>query len=257
MQPTKILAGLQGFAAKCFARSVFVNQIAFLCQRALTQKTVEADLPQTDANEEARFLAAMGDAGMPTARTLDADALIRAHAAAFWLLRKACDETDPEKGQKPEHLQKRLVKLPDAIMDSVKRNTDFNLNKGRAEAKKTGADFTKREAAIRGEVLAEAKRQRETVIGPWLAAIAELRSTDDADLIDIVLEAVVDAGRDPAIEIRSAADKLRDVLKAKMEAGEYAAMETSVYALTTAAAEAAKKPAAPKDDTFTGAPATP
>jgi hypothetical protein len=50
-----------------------------------------------------------------------------------------------------------------------------------------------------------------------------------------VLEAVVNAGRDPASEIRRAADAMQDSARKRYEAGQFASLETSIYTLTTAA----------------------
>lgn len=251
MQPTKVLNGSQGFAAMCFAQSVMVNQLAFYVGRAMNKKQDEA--PAFDTATLAALDEAFGDSGLPKATVLNTEQLIEGHAAAFILLRRSVGKPDPETGRKPEHLIKRLVPLPDAVVASVGRLTEFNLKQGRAEAAKIGADFTKREAAIRAEMAAEARRQLDEVKGPWITAIKAYADGDTGDLIDIVLEAVVDAGMDPAAEIRRAADLLRDNLRQRIEAGNFAKMETSIYALCSAsekkeAATTVTAPAAPSSD---------
>jgi hypothetical protein len=233
MEPTKVLNGSTGFAAMCFARSVFVNQIAFTVGRALNTK--ENTAPKFDAAVMAELDEILGGNGLQQPTKLDAEELIHAHAAAFILLDKCIGQPDPDTGRKPEHLIKRRVPLPDAVVGSVERLTEYNLTQGRAEAKKFNADFTAREAAIRAAGEAETRRQINEVKGPWLTAVKALRDADTEELIDTVLVAVVNAGMDPAKEITRAADLMRDSMKARMERGEFAKMDSSIYALCTVA----------------------
>jgi hypothetical protein len=246
MQPTKVLNGSTGFAAKCFGWSVMLSQLAFDVGRAMNRK--QEDEPVFDASTQASLEEVFGDSGVPTVTVLNVDELITAHAAAFIMLRRCLGEQDPETGRRPEHLVKRLVPLPDSIVQSVSRLTSFNLQQGKAEAAKLGADFSNREAAILAEAETEAKRQIEEVKGPWIEAI-KLQANEDTDyLIGTTLDAMVNAGRVPTLELRKAADLLREAMKKRVEAGGFAKLDASIYALCTAAIPPGKPSPTPANE---------
>jgi hypothetical protein len=239
MNSTQILSGNNGFLAAAFSRSVLCNQLAFDYNRAKNQREVK-DTPAHDAALEAALNEALGTNGLPVVKKLNAEEIADAHAACYILLRRSLSEKDPETGRSPQWLAPRLIALPDAVVSNVDRLTQYNISRAKAEAEKLSTndkpvDCSSRIAAIQAEGDALAKEMRQSVVGPWLQSVKSYAKADTSDLIDVVLEAIVNTGRDPASEIRRAADAMQEGARKRYEAGQFASLETSIYALTTAA----------------------
>lgn len=245
MNATQILNGSQGFAACAFSRSVMANQLAFDVNRAMNKARDAEQTPVADAAVAAELDAVLSTFGLPQPVKLDPASLIDAHAAAYILLRRIVTTPDPETGRAPEYLARRLVALPDAVVSNADRLTAYNISKAKDDAarfarvgpdgKLITVDNTAREAAIRAEGDALAKAMRAEVVAPWLAAVKAYATADDADLIDVVLDGLTDAGRNPAAEITRAADAMQESAAKRYAEGKFARMEASVWALTTAA----------------------
>jgi len=229
MKYSQILAGNDtSFAACGFARSVVLNQLSFDLQRASFASQSASQKPVFDAE----LLDAMGDHGLPQAVVLNQDELTKASAAAFLLLSRHIQKPDPETGRKPEYLI-RFLKGPKEIIQAA---VDFRLTRQKQQTMATaamlGADPTKRLETITTEINAQANALVKPMQTSFVHAIKELRDADDEVLINCAVEAIVNTGRDPAKEIKRAAQAMIESQKKRFETdGGFVAIDPAIYAL--------------------------
>lgn len=57
------------------------------------------------------------------------------------------------------------------------------------------------------------------------------RDADDSDLIDVCLDAMTNAGRNPAKEMKAAAKAILENAKKRFEAGQFVRVDAGIYAL--------------------------
>lgn len=228
MNYTNVLEGQSGFTAAGFAKSVLKSQIDFLLGIAVMRANNPArDVPQFDADVQD----AMGDNGLPEPQALDVGELTMGSAAAFVLLSRHIKTPHPETGRKEEYLV-RFLKDGKSVLQGT---MDYSTNRAIAQAKATcemlKADPTKRIESIQ----TEAKKKLETISGPvqasWISDLRSVVNLDDNQLIDLAEEALVNAGRDPAKEIKRAAVAFLDSQKKRLEHGDFVQVDAGVYAL--------------------------
>lgn len=233
MNYTNIINGIEvPFQAVGFARSVLLNQLGFDLQRAVFKTQTQTDTPVFDES----LAEAMGDTGLPQATKLDVDQLTNGCAAAFVLLARHIQKVDPDTGRKPEYLL-RYLKGPKEIMKAA---VDYRLNSRKAQALATAAslkaDPTKRIAALELEIRAQCDAILQPLNTSFVESVKSMRDMDDDELADTALEAMVDAGRDPAKEIKRAAQAYVESQKKRFEEGGFVNIDAFVAALAGVAA---------------------
>lgn len=230
MEFSKVIGGASGFETAGFAKTVVLNQIGFDLQRAAFQKE-QKDTPVADAAAERELREALGDNGLPTATRLNLEGLTEAYGAAFILTTRHCNQPHPETGRKPEHLV-RYLKQPSAI---VQAGIDYRLERQMAQIKATAlmlnADPTKRIAAIKVELAEQAAALVAPINKAFIGAVKKFRDLDDDALIDVCVEAMSNAGRNVAQELKRAAQALIDSQKKRFEEGGFAQVDAGIYAL--------------------------
>ncbi len=231
MNVSELIQGVKGFECAGFVKSVLANQIGFFLQRAAFQKEQGNETAVADAAEVAELRAAMGDNGLAERLVFDVDALTDAAAASYVLLTRHCNTPNPENGRKPEHLI-RYLKTPGQI---IQAGIDYRLERQilqtKASAAMFNADPTKRIEVIRTELAEQAKVLTAPISKAFVTAIKAYAETDDVELVDVCLEALVDCGRNPTQEVKQAAVALLASQKKRFEAGEFAMVDAGIHAL--------------------------
>jgi hypothetical protein len=228
MEFTKLLQGSSGHVAQGFTRATLCSQNGFWLGRSVVRDASPArDIPVFDQS----IVEAMGDNGLPTVQPLNTAVLVSGYAAAFLLLSSHIKTPHPETGRKEEHLL-RFLKSPAMLLQDA---FDYGLNRQIMQTKAT-AEMLKADPTARIEALkAEAQKRVESVIEPVTAAFVEalkgLRDKDTDELVDIACEALIDAGRDPASEIKNSAIKFIESQKKRLESGEFVSVDAGIYAL--------------------------
>ena len=234
MQPTKILLGNEGYNIKNLARSTMLNQLAFDYNRA--HQTQRKDNPVADAATAEGLKNIFGPQGEKTHQVvLNAEELMDAHAAAYVLFQRGFMTPDPETGRPATFNDRRLVSLPDMVKRQVDRNLAYNLTKALATAESSGADPEIVTSELKKAIIADLERQADAVRGPWLESVLSYKDESDEDLVDVVLEAVTNAGRNIPAEITRACDKKRDDVKKRQESGQFATLPADIWAYCTVA----------------------
>ncbi len=231
MNFTNELNGSSGFETAGFVKSVVLNQIGFDLQRAAFQKQAVNEAPVADAVADQELKAAMGDNGLAERTVLNMDELVTAYAAGFILLTRHCNTPNPETGRKPEHLVRYLKKPSDIVQAGIDYRLTRQVAQAIATAEMLKADPTKRVAALRTELEAQAATLTTPINKAFVQAIREQSEDENSDLIDTVLEAMTNTGRNPALEIKRAAQALIDSQKTRFEAGEFAMVDAGIYTL--------------------------
>lgn len=228
MNYSEVISGSLGHTAAGFAKSTLASQCNFWLGVAVARsQNPKNDVPVFDAST----VEAMGDQGLPTPVKLDLEELLEASAAGFLLLARHIKTPNPENGRKEEFLTRFLK---DAKM-VIQANSDFTVSREvqrtEANAKMLKADPTKRIEAIK----TEAQTRTNAIIGPmqeaWTKNLKELQDGEDSYLADLCCEALVNAGRDVAGEIKKAANTLIDSQRVRFEEGKFAAVDAGIYAL--------------------------
>ncbi|MHB8602175.1 MAG: hypothetical protein ACYC9R_06335 [Nitrosotalea sp.] len=215
------------YQGKGFARSVMLNQLSFDLQRAAFASQDRSAAPVFDAE----LVEAMGDNGLPQAVKLDVQELTNATAAAFLLLSRHIQTPDPETGRKPEYLM-RFLKGPKEIIQAA---VDYRLNRQKQQTQATAQMLGANPETRLKNIEIETKAQAEALVTPmqkhFVDALRSQRENDDDTLIDTIVDAMTNAGRDPAKEIKRAAVALIESQKKRFEAGGFVAIDPAVYVL--------------------------
>lgn len=234
MNPTAILNGSTGFAAAGFAKTVLLNQTGYLLRLAAFQ-TEKDDVPVQSAGVAAAF----GDNGLPQRVKLDAGELVKGMAASYILTVRHIGTPDPDTGKKPEFLRDIKGKDGTPLLKEPLHVVQAGVNFGlvakeaheRAQAKMFGTDPTDRIAAIRKE----AEEQAKIITKPLQAAFevyirANVNAPDD-ELIDTAMEALVNAKRDPAAEMKQAAKAYVKAMAERHKAGKWTNVDAGIWAM--------------------------
>ena len=234
MQASKVLAGSLGFTAQGFARVTALSQINFNLGRAVVRSLSPArNVPVADARLNSLF----EDEGTgPVAVVkLNVEELTQASAAAWILLRRHIKTPHPETGRPEEHLVKMLVTPTDAIIKAIQFVKDSSMSRSiqqaEAEALMLGVDASARVEAIKASQAAEDSADITPHEQYFLECVKEQRDYDADVLIDDVLEAWVNAGRDPSKEIKASAKAFLAFQAKRMTEGKFVKVDGGVYAL--------------------------
>lgn len=226
MEFTKVLCGEQGFAAAGFAKTVLLSQTGFDLQRAVF-RSEKADTPAFDA----RYAEALGENGLPEPQKLDTTELTLAMAASFILLTRHMSKPDPETGRKPDYLR-RWLKGPKEVIEA---QVDWQLERAKQQTQATaamlGANPETRLKLVEQEIRKSVEGKIEPHVAAFVDQLGKLKSEDDDTLIGLVVEAMANAGRDPAAEIKRAAVMFIESQKKRFESGGYVQIDASIYAL--------------------------
>jgi hypothetical protein len=256
MKYTDIMLGSQGHAAQGFTRATICGQLGFLVSQAALQTEKKNDTPQYDAD----IVEAMGDNGLPQAVVLDLKELVYGYAAAFHLLTKHVNTPNPETGRKDLHLVDRFLRTPKKL---IQTGVDFRLNgairtleatagmvvdstKEKNETYNACSDEAAKAAWVKLEISRlvepranvlkqEAAARVTTVTAPidamFVAALKDVKDVDEATWCDIALEALTNAERDPAAEIKRSAIVFIESQKKRMQDGKFVRIDPGIYAL--------------------------
>jgi hypothetical protein len=230
MNPSAILAGTDTtHQAMGFARSTALRLTGFLVTIGVFQGQ-KSDTPLFDKS----IADAMGDNGLAQATVIDLNTVTEAHAAAFILLNRHIAKPDPDTGRKPEFMIDAFLKkgqpsvlLANAVESQIKRD----LTRMQANAAMVGADPTKRAAALRAEFNETVALHVGPVTQQFVSCLGTFKDADDESLIDVVVEAIKDAGRDLAGELKQSALMSIDSARKRIEGGKYATIDAGVYKL--------------------------
>jgi hypothetical protein len=218
------------FGACGFARSTVLNQSLFYMNRSLYQKPA-AEIPVADA----RLAGMLGDTGQPEAIKLNTEELTHAVSCAYILLHRHCNKNDPETGRRPEFLRKWLREPKDYITAQANAFEKMVLERRTATEKATalslGADPSARLAVIAAEVKALNKADSAPAQNWFIEGVSVFKDREDQELIDVIVEAMTNAGMDVSKEIEKAAKMYLESQKTRYEAGGYVTIDQGIYAL--------------------------
>ncbi len=225
---TDVVNGKSGHTAAGFAKSTIKSQVDFCLGIALMKAANPAnDTPVFDS----AIVDVMGDNGLPTPQKYDANELTTASAAGFVLLSRHIKTPHPETGRREEYLGRFLKSAKEVVQAAVDYQTVRNIAQTKATCEMLKADPTKRIESLQ----AEATKKAETLAAPamqsWLEALKQVKDQADDQLIDVCLEALVNAGHDAAKDTKRAAIAFLDSQRKRMEAGQFVAIDAGVYAL--------------------------
>lgn len=244
----RLASGKCGYNAMLLARSTLANALAFDYVRAMN--TTRHERPVADAHLDEELRAILGDVAPQQAPTLDADAIMDAHAKAYLALVHAVNTPDPETGRRPEWMlqpspttgRRRVESLPDAVVAIVDSNTARNIERCKVQATSLAeynahgrlvraVDTTARIAALKAEGDARAAELKASVAAGWLLAVKEYRDADVDELLIGAAEQIAANGRDPSDEIRRAAEAMQKKARERFEQGKFAAIPADILAL--------------------------
>jgi hypothetical protein len=225
---TNVMLGTTGHAACGFARSTINSQLAFWLGRSISRDASPArDIPVYDAE----LKDAMGDVGLPTIHPLNTNVIVSGYAASFLLLSKHIQTPHPETGRKDEHLMRFLKNPRDVVAEAFKFNLSRQITQTRATAEMVNGDPTARIEALTQEAAKQILTFTAPVMAAFIKAVEGLRDEDTDKLVDIACEALIDCGRDPAVEIKRSAVAFLESQKKRLESGEFVAVDAGIYAL--------------------------
>lgn len=240
MDVRKVFLVLQGWNAAGLARSVACQQLSFDYNRALNKALKKDTAPVYDAHKDDEYAAYAGMDKAPEPKPLDKEDLMNGHAAAWVLARRHIWRPSPETGRVLEHQKKYVIALPNAVVLNVENLTARNIETAKADAARmphpvTGEipDISARIAAIKAENTRLADELYAEVAEPYKALLGKYGEYDDEALVEIVLDALADAGRNVAAEVTRAADAQLEAARKRMLEGKFARIEPDIYALTS------------------------
>lgn len=228
MEYTKVLNGERGFGATGFAISALLSQTGFDLKRAVFQ----GQKKDKAAIHDARYDEAMGENAVPAEKKLDIDDLIKGMASGFVLLSRFIQKPNPEDGKKPVHLKRWLKGPAEVIEEQIEWQLANDKQSTAADAAALGVDLSKRQAALAAAIRANAEKQIEPHVTAFCKLLKEYRAIDDSVLVDQLVTTVTNAGRDPAKDIKRAADFYVEQQKKRAESGLFFRLDMSIVALT-------------------------
>jgi hypothetical protein len=157
--------------------------------------------------------------------------IVAGYAAAFVLLSSHIKTPHPETGRKEEHLMRFLKSPAQIVKDAVDFGTNRQIMQTKATAEMLKADPTARIAALEAEALKRCEAATEPITKAFVDAIKGLRDKSNDELVDIACEALIDCGRDPAVEIKRSAVAFIESQKKRLENGEFVSVDAGIYAL--------------------------
>lgn len=225
---TDVVNGKSGHTAAGFTKATIKSQIDFRLGLSLMRDANPAnDTPVFDS----AIVDVMGDAGLPQRQEYDSNELTTASAAGFVLLSRHIKTPHPETGRKEEYLTRFLKSAKEVITAAVDYQTIRNVAQTKATCEMLKADPAKRIESLH----AEAMKKAETLTAPaqanWLNALKEVKDQADDQLVDMCLEAMVNAGDKPEAVTKEAAIRFLTAQRKRMEAGQFVSVDAGVYAL--------------------------
>lgn len=227
MNFSEVLNGKTTFQAAGFIKTVLLSQLGFDLQRAVFKSTKKDATPVIDS----RYDAAMGDTGMSESKPLNPENLCEGMAAAFTLLTRHIQTPDPETGRRPEYLLRWRKGPAEVIQAQVDWQLENAKQQTQAVAAMLGADPTTRLATVEQEIRDRVAGQVEPHVAAFVNHLTTMRDWSDDDLADTACDAMIEAGRDVAAEVKRAAKLYLESQKKRYETGGYVAIDPGIFAL--------------------------